>query len=1137
MKLFFSAILFLFAFTAGYSQSPGDQRTVTTRIADLLAQMPAADSAHWYKAMNEINALGEGGLLQLAGMLVPPSQGDNTAIEFAVNGYSYYVTDPSRQQQRSMAERAYVKALQNAKDDNSRAFILSQLLITGQSDATVTALEKYLSDAHLSDPAATVLAAMGSAAAEKALLRALAKSQGNARLSIIKSLGYIKSNAATQPLSAFVANNDTILQAVSLQALAQIASPHSQNLMRTAAEKSKFQYNASGATASYFLYLQNLLKKGEKSLVKSITQSLGTAINSTAPLAARIALLGLAVESADKPDLILIKAMDAGDAGYRAAAQQMAVHQVNDQNMKLWQQLYERSRPQVQAEIITMLGNTGQQVAMTLIKTAWKHQSQPVRLAAIAAAAHIGGEGVLRGLMQLLKTANKKEVAAIGSALRLLHDKDITATVARVLPEMPSAAKKELVTFLGERAAREHVGVVIPLLSGRDTAVRAAAYKALPSLVNAADLPVLFNLLTVSGNKQETSALQKAITTILVHQQEETSPAAVTKAMEKAPATKRYLFMPLLAAVGGAGELSQVQAAFANGDAVMKQAALAALSTWSNNNAIQPLFEIASNASQDKYFNQAWAGYVAAVDRSGLPDAQKLLLLRKAMEISKSTTQQRKLIASVSSLRTFPALIYAGQYLEIDSLKRQAARAVFKIALSDKNFYGDKVKSLLVKTMQSLQGADSDYEKEAIRKFIAEMPAGNGFEPLFNGVNLDGWKGLVANPIKRAAMSPAELGAAGIKADEAMRKGWYVEDSILHFSGKGDNICTEKQYGDFEMFVDWKITKDGDAGIYLRGTPQVQIWDTARRDVGAQVGSGGLYNNQTHRSTPLALADNAIGEWNNFHIIMKGDRVTVYLNGVLVTDNTIMENYWNRDLPLFAREQIELQAHGTHVAYRDIYIRELESATPFTLPPAEEKAGFKILFDGTNMHAWTGNTESYVIDAGEMVIRPGKGSGGNLYTSKEYSDFELRFEFKLTPGANNGLGVRAPLQGDAAYEGMEIQILDDEAAIYKDLEPYQYHGSVYGVLPAKRGFLKPVGEWNEETVIVNGTSIKVILNGTVIVEGDIARARDEGTLDHKAHPGLSRTTGHIGLLGHGSEVRFRNMRIREIKPYPKISTK
>jgi hypothetical protein len=161
-----------------------------------------------------------------------------------------------------------------------------------------------------------------------------------------------------------------------------------------------------------------------------------------------------------------------------------------------------------------------------------------------------------------------------------------------------------------------------------------------------------------------------------------------------------------------------------------------------------------------------------------------------------------------------------------------------------------------------------------------------------------------------------------------MRSNWSVRDGTIVFNGAGDNMCSVKDYGDFELLADWRITKDGDSGIYLRGSPQVQIWDPARVDVGAQVGSGGLYNNQKNASKPLVFADNPVGEWNTFRITMIGEKVTVFLNGIKVVDNVTMENYWDRKQPIFARGAIELQAHGTDLAFRDVYVREIADEAP-----------------------------------------------------------------------------------------------------------------------------------------------------------------------------------------------------------------
>jgi hypothetical protein len=327
------------------------------------------------------------------------------------------------------------------------------------------------------------------------------------------------------------------------------------------------------------------------------------------------------------------------------------------------------------------------------------------------------------------------------------------------------------------------------------------------------------------------------------------------------------------------------------------------------------------------------------------------------------------------------------------------------------------------------------------------------------------------------------------------------------------------------MLVDWKIEKGGDSGIYLRGSPQVQIWDAAANPEG----SGGLYNNQKGPHQPLEKADRTVGEWNSFRIIMIGDRVTIYLNDRMVVDNTVLENYWERERPIYPAGQIELQAHGNPLWFRNIYIREIprDGEAPGLAGP-EKDEGFIPLFDGHDLAGWTGDTKGYAAENGKIVIDPGRGSG-NLYTEKEYADFVLRFDFKLTPAANNGIGIRAPLEGDAAYAGMEIQILEDGSPVYHDLQPYQFHGSIYGVVPARRGVLRPVGEWNTEEIAAKGRKVMVTVNGTRIVDADLDQAAAGGTIDHRDHPGLKRESGHVGFLGHGSIVEFRNIRIKELK--------
>jgi hypothetical protein len=201
-----------------------------------------------------------------------------------------------------------------------------------------------------------------------------------------------------------------------------------------------------------------------------------------------------------------------------------------------------------------------------------------------------------------------------------------------------------------------------------------------------------------------------------------------------------------------------------------------------------------------------------------------------------------------------------------------------------------------------------------------------GFIALFNGKDLANWKGLVSpagGPPARAKMTPEQLATAQEKADKQMRDHWTVVDGILNYDGKGQSLCTAKDYDDIEMWVDWKITRNGDSGIYLRGSPQVQIWDPFNTPIAA-AGSGGLYNNQKYPHDPLVKVDRPIGEWNRFFIRMVGDKVTVYFNEALVVDNVVLENYWERDKPIYPTGQIELQHHNSTLFFKNIYLRELK---------------------------------------------------------------------------------------------------------------------------------------------------------------------------------------------------------------------
>jgi hypothetical protein len=353
---------------------------------------------------------------------------------------------------------------------------------------------------------------------------------------------------------------------------------------------------------------------------------------------------------------------------------------------------------------------------------------------------------------------------------------------------------------------------------------------------------------------------------------------------------------------------------------------------------------------------------------------------------------------------------------------------------------------------------------------------------LFNGKDLAGWD--VTN-----CKVAAENGALVLK------------------EGNGF-VRTNLKYGDFVLELDWRALQASkyDSGIYVRSLfPSAQRnrnWPD-RYQLNLKEGEeGNLVGVASAVSKGLIKA----GDWNHFKITAIGPQLSLEING---------KPAWTYDGLKESTGYIGLQSEtplGGQFEFKNVRLTEL---------------GFRPLFNGKDLSGWQGDTTGYKVEDGKIVAQ--KTGRGNLYTKDEFDNFVVRFDFRLEAGANNGLAVRAPLSGDAAYSGMEIQILDDGHEQYKGIQPYQAHGSVYGIAAAKRGHLKPVGEWNSEEVVCNGRQVTVTLNGTTIVDVDLDNASTPETIDHKEHPGLKRASGHIGFCGHGARVEFDNVRVKKIE--------
>ncbi len=1127
-KLALAALTLWFLQTPAQAQND-QQRSTATKIADVLAMVPARDEIKLNDVFKQLESFSPQDITALFLQLKPPG-GDNARIEYASNSYAYYVMLPGKESQREKFVQGAVAALQQLQDRDNKGYVINMLINAGKDDA-VPALKPFLTDDYLADRAAKTLARIGTETAGAALYSELNEASGKPKIAIVTALGDAAYVPANEALIELTTSADTNLRKVSFYSLARLAQPTSLPTFEKALKDVDYHYDESNITANYLVYLNHLIKAGQKELAEKQAKKLLAQAKDQTPvrIAALSILTAIKGEAAEKD---LKKAIRDRNVAYSAAAFKLAMPFVDQENAGDWLKASAKAPAPAQAIVINTIGGLEAENLFSSLQKSLSSKDPGVRKASIIALSKIDPDKALDLLIPYLDKADSADREAIELALNTSKSDQLTAKLTEATSKADGKNKALLLSVLGERNASEAYPLTEPALSDDNPEVRKAAYWALPYVSRAANLDALTERLVASTSDDEVKALQQSIVMVVsASDVKEQNLETLLKRYASAAPEKQALLLPVFAGIGEGKALEPVREAL-KGNAQIRAAAVSALAAWKDSGALSDLIQLSRSSKDPKEKDAILKGMVRLISSSELPADQKVLLLRDAMEVAENTQQKRMILSSLAANKTYNALVFSGKFLDNSELRSAAAMSVLNIALDNPDLYGPQIREILSKAVDALSGNDSDYLKQALIKHINELPKAQGFVPLFNEKDLTGWKGLVADPIKRSKMSQKELNAAQAKADEQMRAGWLVKDGVLWFNGKGDNIATTKDYGDFEMLVDWKLSpvgKDGDAGIYLRGTPQVQIWDTSRVNVGAQVGSGGLYNNEKNESKPLKVADNVLGEWNTFRILMKGDQVTVYLNGELVTDNVALENYWDRSQPIFPSEQIELQAHGTEVAYRDIYIRELPRKEVFTLSDAEKKEGFQVLFDGTDMNAWTGNTDAYTIsEEGTLAIFPTQGSGGNLYTKEEFGDFTYRLEFRLTPGANNGVGVRTPMEGDAAYEGIEIQLLDDGADIYKDIKPYQFTGSVYGVIPAKSGHLNPVGEWNKMEITYKGDDVKVVLNDATIVNGNLKQASKSGTVDGREHPGLKRSKGHLAFLGHGSEVHFRNLRVKKL---------
>lgn len=1085
-----------------------DQRSMETRVADLLARMPAGSAAQLDELMADLVSWGPRAIRLICERVSPPGGADDTRVRYAVGGLTAYAG--SNDKARKLAASSYSEMLSRQVHHEVKAFFLNQLEWIGddQSAKDVAAL---IGDPHLSDSAVRTLSAWKSPGALKEIRKSVSGQTGPVRIALIEALGHLRDSGSLQTLEPML-EEDTLTAASVYHAMARIGDPRwIDRFENHLVSETRFSdHRISGWRLIYAGHLARLNKGPWQEICRDILAA------QMDPSLMIPALHILAGNGAPVADLLLEYAAspfdDLAGQAVNLALMVPGVDHTRQWMMRFWE--LESGR---RIMVIRMLGERGDPEALDTALRVLQQGGREERLEAIPAAARLGGKDALPHLLSVLEMGDFILTGAVKETLLNHYDDAINQTLLEALNRSVNPdVQATLIDVLGRKGAVEARETIYGYCTGGRVPVQRAALDALSLLVTAEDFTRLLKMWQTENSFIRGEALQNAlISSALDYENPETPARIIASAFEgDFPLPEKIL--PVLGRLGGETALEIVSGFIGGRGESAREAALETLSGWPDASAIPVLL---TAMDSDKNRPEAVRGLARLVTESSLSDTGRLELFNRILGHSLPVQSVATVLEAMGHIRSPLAVETLARYLDRDSLGQAAAYAVVRAATPSGSEDAGLRDPETASVLRNIYGIiDDESMRNRIETHLESMGESVGME-----------KGFFQAPPGYTALIHGDL--RGWKRHEnlpghGIAGKWRVEGNTLigmqDPPGEGGFLTTLREFKDFDLIMEVRIEEPFDSGIFCRVGPDGKSHQiTLDIREGGEVGA--VYCPWTlgfvHHNPSGMDRFNKEG-WNHLRIRMQGEpaRIEVWLNHELITDFQHTEKS-TAGIP--GSGSIALQVHpggagmdDKRAYFRNIYVRE-------NYRPEE----WRILFNGENLDGWIGATDHYQVGNG-MIICPADVTG-NLYFGETFDDFILRFEFRLTPGANNGLGIRAPLEGDAAYAGMELQILDDTAPIYSDLQPYQYHGSVYGVIPARRGFLNPVGEWNFQEVEARGSRVIVRLNGETIVDGDIVEASTPRTMDGQAHPGLHRPEGYIGFLGHNSHVEFRHIVIRK----------
>ncbi len=1090
--------LFLIVMISSCSSSlPQREQNSVIDINDVLHRLPAQDTISRHLYTSEILRQAPASFHQILQLLDSEDSGQRTQAEYAVSLLSDYFGKYF--EDKMLPE--YIDLIQNtielSGDIDTRNFLIEQIALCG-TDASVDFLREYLDNEQLSNAALRAMVQINAQKTAKILNQNLNDVPVQFQVAFIKTLGELKYQQAAESILPFTDSENHELRQIARFSLANMGYLLAESMFHHQIQSNDLEERKNGLN-NYILWMQNINDRNKKSTgIKEVIENKDSRFETQH----RLTMLHdcIRIGCNNLYDYLALLLNEDNPKLKRESLR--LTHSVKDGEMTSW--LIARAEKTDNREaIVQILGDRGDSAALPFLYSIGDDTTSSMQKSTFRAIRRLNGT---EWLVQNLHSCNNMTTGSILENELIHIDRgELVSDIGSLdTNSLTISARIVILNVIAQRNLTALISHVRGSLSDEHIEIRMAAINAAMIMEDLASLEDLINNLYVISDENELEISIKCISRLLPLSPDKDNylSSLDDERLESTPELQTAYYS-ILKSVGGKRAFELLQSKITGND---NEAALEVLYDWPDGYALETLMNLASHSENIRVKVKATRASLRILRENEFLPNIRLTHYQKLMSVTTRPEEKQMILGEVMQIQTPESMDFVIARINDPDLREPAITALIQLI-------GDDEAKSVTKKMLLFSFPEDSLESLFSEKADPDLNIPpEGFVALFNGKNLAGWKGLVADPVQRRNMSEPELDSLQILANDEMRSHWYVENGILRFDGRGKNLCTIKDYRNFELLIDWKIEKNGDSGIYLRGTPQVQIKDQYL----PQGGSGGLYNNILAENKPLEIADREPGEWNRFRIIMVKNKVTVYLNRRLVVDNIRMENYWERDRDAYETGPIELQAHNSPLYFRNIFIKEI--------PDAEIPEGK--LFNGRDLSGWEIiNSEGNPWHVSDSVLFTDGSSGGWLSTERQYDDFELTLEFKVSSGGNSGIFIRSPREGDPAYTGIEIQILDDNAEKYANLKPWQYAGSLYGIVPATKNIFTKSNQWQKMKIICDGPEILVSLNNTPVVETNLV----DHMWQEDTHPGLKRRRGYIGLQSHGSQVEFRNINIEVLQ--------